>query len=111
MIKRITISLCLLLVFGGCDDFTRFKQEKMECQTRLFGPVELVFKSRKLNANVQITGGSLKQNLRIVDQSETSLVAKGHDLSAEIDFQKKRVTLRIDNKLESISCRFHSFKM
>jgi len=46
-----------------------------------------------------------------VDQSDTSLVAQGDDLSAEIDFQKKRVTLRINNKLESISCRYHSFKM
>ena len=111
MIKRVTISLCLFLFFAGCDEFARFKQEKMECQTRLFGPVELVFKSRKLDANVQITGGSLKKNLRIVDRGNTSLVAKGHDLSAEIDFQKNRVTLRIDNKLESVSCRYHSFKM
>ena len=111
MIKRVTISLCLVLFFSGCDELARFKQEKMECQTRLFGPIDLIFKDRKLDADIEVAGKNFKQNLKIVNRSDTSLVAEGNDLSAEIDFPKKRVTLRIDNKLESISCRYHSFKM
>lgn len=111
MIKHVTISLCLALFFSGCDEFARFKQEKMECQTRLFGPVDLVFKSKELDAKIKVIGKNLKQTLRIVDRSDASLFAKGKDFSAEINFQKKSVTLRIDNKLESVSCRYHSFKM
>ena len=83
----------------------------MECQTKLFGLVDLVFKSKELDADVEVTGENFNQTLRITDRSDTSLVAKGNDLSAEIDFPKKRVTLRIDTKLESITCRYHSFKM
>ena len=111
MIKRVTISLCLVLFFSGCDEFARFKQEKMECQTKLFGLVDLVFESKELDADVEVTGENFNQTLRITDRSDTSLVARGNDLSAEIDFPKKRVTLRIDTKLESVTCRYHSFKM
>ena len=111
MIKRVTISLCLVLFFSGCDEFARFKQEKMECQTKLFGLVDLVVESKELDADVEVTGENLNQTLRIIDRSDTSLVAKGNDLSAEIDFPKKKVTLRIDTKLESVTCRHHSFKM
>ena len=111
MIKRVTISLCLVLFFSGCDELARFKQEKMECQTKLFGLVDLVFKSKELDADVEVTGENFTQSLRIIDRSDTTLVAKGNDLSAEIDFPKKKVTLRIDTKLESVTCRYHSFKM
>ena len=111
MVKRVTISLFLVLFFLGCDEFARFKQEKMECQTKLFGLVDLVFKSKELDADVEVSSENFNQTLRIVDRSDTSLLAKGNDLSAEIDFPKKRVTLRIDTKLESITCRYHSFRM
>ena len=54
--------------------------------------MDLIFKSKELDADVEVKGENFNQTPRIVDRSDTSLVAKGNDLSAEIDFLKKRVT-------------------
>lgn len=108
---RVAILLCVFLFFLGCDQLTRFKQEKMECQTRLYGPLELIFNSKKLGANIKIIGKNSEKHLRIIDRSDDFLVAEGDDLSTEIDLQSKKVTLRVKNKLETVSCKYHSFKM
>lgn len=111
MRKTAPVLLCLIILLSGCDDFTRFKQEKMECQTNLFGPVDLIIKKKKVGSELRATGPALDKKLTIIAQDKNWLSAESDDISAEINFEKKRVTLRLNNKLESVYCKYHNFKM
>ncbi len=111
MIKKLAIVLISTTFLWSCDDFARFKQEKMECQTKMFGPIDLVFKKRKVGSEIKLGAPGFNQSLTITEQTRDRILGRGGPISATINFPEKRVSFTMKNKIETVVCRHHSFKM
>jgi len=109
------LTLCGLIVGGfalaGCDEMTRFKQEKYECGLNASGIVEIDFRSMKVGdaATLVTNDGDGAATITFADDDEFLLEAEG--LIIRIDRKTANIRATRGNFYREISCVKSEFRM
>ena len=101
----------IIPILFGCDELTRFKQEKLECRTTNFGVVDLIIKKRQIGSNIALSGNNINLKLKINLVEGERIIGVNRKSSADINTKTKKVILRMDNAVETLMCKHHNFKM
>ena len=105
-----TVALAGLLV-SGCDDFTRFKQERYECNRNRHGLVEIDIRQMKVGdeAAVSFTDGS--EMMVLTESTDTAFTMTKGQLILRIDRTSGTVRLTRGTRYLNISCQKSEFRM
>lgn len=106
----LAVALAGLLV-AGCDDLTRFKQERYECNRNRHGLVEIDI--RKMNvgdeAAVSFTDGT--EMMMLTESTDTAFTMTKGQFILRIDRTSGTVRLTRGTRYLNISCQKSEFRM
>ena len=106
------ISICTAwLGLAGCDELTRFEQEKYECGPNPSGIYELDFRSTKVSDKVTMVTAAGDSNATIVFADEKEFVLEGSDLIIRINRQTAFIKSTKGNRYSEFQCTKTNFKM
>lgn len=111
MLKNLLKLFFLVPILFGCDELTRFKQEKLECRTTNFGVVDLIIKKRKIGSDIALSARGVNHKLKINLLEGERIIGVNNEASVDINVKTKKVILRMDNSVETLRCKHHNFKM
>ena len=105
-----TVALAGLLV-AGCEDFTRFKQERYECNRNRHGLIEIDIREMKVGdeAAVSFTDGT--EMMVLTESTKTAFTMTKGQLILRIDRSSGTVRLTRGTRYLNISCQKSEFRM
>ncbi len=104
------VALAGLLV-AGCDDFSRFKQERYECNRNRHGLVEIDIRQMKVGdeATVSFTDGT--EMMMLTESTDTAFTMTKGQLILRIDRTSGTVRLTRGTRYLNIRCQKSEFRM
>lgn len=101
----------LLVLFSACDDVSRFKQEKYECDLNSTGILEIDLRSMKVDAKVNILLIDRHMTGKLVFSDDRNLVIEAPELIIRIDRKKSLVKSTYRTNYHEMKCKKIEFKM
>jgi hypothetical protein len=106
------ISICTAwLGLAGCDELTRFEQEKYECGPNPTGIYELDFRSTKVRDKVTMVTATGDNNATIVFADKNEFVLEESDLIIRINRQTGLIRSTKGNRYSEFQCTKTNFRM
>jgi hypothetical protein len=106
----ITIMLAGLLV-AGCEDFTRFKQERYECNSNRHGLVEIDIREMKVGNEVAVSFTDGTRMMVLTESTDNTFTLIRSPLILRIDRTSGTVRLTRGSRYLNISCHKSEFRM
>lgn len=98
-------------ILAGCDDFSRFKQERYECNQNRHGLVEMDFRSTKIGDEVATIFTSGTVMATIAESTDTTFTLIKDKIIIRIDRESGAVRMTKGTRYSSITCEKTIFKM
>ena len=113
---RSWLQSALLLVaasfpLAGCDEMTRFKQERYECGNNPNGLVEIDFRDFKKGANVTVTFTDGSMTMPIIESSDERFTLVGQGLILRVDRESGAIRLTRGTRYLNVKCKKSKFRM
>lgn len=103
------VTACFLVV--GCDDLTRFKQERYECGYNPDGLVEIDFRDFKKGAETNVTFIDRTVTMPVVESNDERLVLNNPGLIIRIDRRTGIIRLTNGTRYRNVKCTKSKFQM
>ena len=103
--------LLTVLVTAACDDFTRFKQERYECNQNQHGLIELDFRSMKVGDEVAASFTTGTVMAVITESTKRNFTLTKGDMILRIDRGTGTVRVTKGSRYLNISCEKSEFRM
>ena len=103
------VTACFLVV--GCDDLTRFKQERYECGYNPDGLVEIDFRDFKKGAETTVTFIDRTVTMPVVESNDERLVLNNPGLIIRIDRRNGIIRLTNGTRFRNVKCTKSYFQM
>ena len=108
-------AIMLLVAAGtlvsGCDDLTRFKQERYECSGNRHGLVEIDFRSMDIGDEIGVGFADGTKNTLITESTDRNFTLTADELVLRIDRTSGTVRLTRGSRYLNISCTKSEFRM
>ena len=99
------------LLMSGCDDFTRFKQERYECSGNRHGLLEIDIRETKVGDEVAVSFTDGPKMMTLTESSNKSFTLTKDQLILRIDRGSGTVRLTRGSRYLNISCSKSEFRM
>ncbi len=99
------------LVMSGCDDFSRFKQERYECSGNRHGLLEIDVRETKVGDEVAVSFTDDLKMMTISETSDKAFTLTKEQLILRIDRATGTVRLTRGSHYLNISCIKSEFRM
>lgn len=99
------------LLVSGCDDLTRFKQERYECNGNRHGLVEIDFRSMEVGDEIAVGFSDGTKTMLITESTDRNFTLTKDNLILRIDRQSGTVRLTRGSRYLNISCAKSEFRM
>ena len=96
---------------SACDDLTRFKQERYECNSNRHGLVEIDFRSMEVGDEIGVGFADGTKTMRITESNDRNFTLTRDDLILRIDRKSGTVRLTRGSRYLNISCAKSEFRM
>ena len=107
-IARLVTACCLVV---GCNDLTRFKQERYECGYNPDGLVEIDFRDFKKGAETTVTFIDRTVTMPVVESNDERLVLNNPGLIIRIDRKTGIIRLTNGTHYRNVKCTKSNFQM
>ena len=107
-------SLLLVVVgclFAGCNELTRFNQERYECGYNPDGLVEIDLREFKEGSQVTVTFSDEAVTMPIVESNEDSFTLTSPSLIVRIDRGSGIIRLTRGSRYRKVKCKKSKFRM
>ena len=98
-------------LFAGCDDLTRFNQERYECGYNPDGLVEIDLREFKNGSQVTVTFTDKAVTMPIVESNEDRFTLAGPGLIVRIDRMSGNIRLTRGSRYRNVKCTKSKFRM
>jgi len=107
---------CALLVaascaLAGCDDLTRFEQERYECGYNPDGLAEIDFRDFRKGAVTTVIFNDKTVTMPIIESSEEHFTLAGPGLIVRVDRQSGTIRLTRGTRYRNVTCTKSKFRM
>jgi len=99
------------ILVSACDDLTRFKQERYECNSNRHGLVEIDFRSMEIGDEIGVGFVDGTKNMRITESTDRNFTLTKDDLILRIDRKSGTIRLTRGSRYLNISCVKSEFRM
>ena len=99
---------CLL---AGCDDLTRFEQERYECGYNPDGLVEIDFREFKKGAETAVVFDDETVTMSIIESSDARFTLAGPRLIIRVDRESGTIRLTRGSRYRNVKCTKSKFRM
>jgi len=104
----VAVLACLL---AGCDDLTRFEQERYECGYNPDGLVEIDLRDFKKGAETTVIFTDETVTMPVIESSDTRLTLAGPGLIIRIDRGSGTIRLTRGTRYRNVKCTKSKFRM
>ena len=98
-------------LFIGCDDLTRFNQERYECGYNPDGLVEIELREFKEGSQATVTFTDEAVSMLIVESNDDQFTLSGPGLIVRIDRGSGTVRLTRGSRYRNVKCTKSKFRM
>ena len=98
-------------LFAGCDDLTRFNQERYECGYNPDGLVEIDLREFKEGSQATVTFTDETVTMPIVESNDDRFTLTGPDLIVRIDRGSGTIRLTRGSRYRNVKCTKSKFRM
>ena len=111
--QHATIALLVAagILVSACDDLTRFKQERYECNGNRHGLVEIDFRSMEVGDEIAVGFADGTRNMLITESTDRNFTLTADELILRIDRKTGTVRLTRGSRYLNISCAKSEFRM
>ena len=99
------------LLMSGCEDFTRFKQERYECGGNRHGLLEIDIRETKVGDEVAVSFTDGPTMMTLTESSDNAFTLTKDQLILRIDRGSGTVRLTRGSHYLNISCSKSEFRM
>ena len=96
---------------AACDDLTRFKQERYECNSNRHGLAEIDFRSMEVGDEIGVGFADGTRNMLITESTDRNFTLTADELILRIDRNTGTVRLTRGSRYLNISCAKSEFRM
>ena len=107
-IARLVTACCLVV---GCDDFTRFKQERYECGYNPDGLVEIDFREFKKGSEAAVTFTDKTIIMPIIESSDERFTLASQGLIVRVERGSGTIRLTRGTSYRNVKCEKSRFRM
>ena len=114
MFSYLKTSLSLIAagcLFAGCDDLTRFNQERYECGYNPDGLVEIDLREFKEGSQATVTFTDEAVTMPIVESNDDRFTLTGPGLIVRIDRRSGTIRLTRGSRYRNVKCTKSKFRM
>ena len=98
-------------LFAGCDDLTRFNQERYECGYNPDGLVEIDLREFKEGSQATVTFTDQAVTMPIVESNDDRFTLTGPGLIVRIDRGSGTIRLTRGSRYRNVKCTKSKFRM
>ena len=98
-------------LFTGCDDLTRFNQERYECGYNPDGLVEIDLREFKEGSQATVTFTDEAVSMPILDSNDNQFTLSGPGLIVRIDRGSGTIRLTRGSRYHNVKCTKSKFRM
>ena len=98
-------------LFAGCDDLTRFNQERYECGYNPDGLVEIDLREFKEGSQATVTFTDQAVTMPIVESNDDRFTLTGPGLIVRIDRGSGTIRLSRGSRYRNVKCTKSKFRM
>ena len=98
-------------LLAGCDDLTRFEQERYECGYNPDGLVEIDFREFKKGAQTAVVFDDETVTMSIIESSDARFTLAGPGLIVRVDRGSGTVRLTRGSRYRNVKCTKSQFQM
>ena len=98
-------------LLAGCDDLTRFEQERYECGYNPDGLVEIDFREFKKGAETAVVFDDGRVTMSIIESSDARFTLAGPGLIVRVDRGSGTVRLTRGSRYRNVKCTKSKFRM
>ena len=98
-------------LFTGCDDLTRFNQERYECGYNPDGLVEIDLREFKEGSQATVTFTDEAVSMPILDSNDNQFTLSGPGLIVRIDRGSGTIRLTRGSRYRNVKCTKSKFRM
>ena len=99
------------VLISGCDDLTRFKQERYECTSNRHGLVEIDFRSMEVGDEIGVGFADGTKTMLITESTDRNFTLTKDSLILRIDRKSGTVRLTRGSRYLNINCAKSEFRM
>ena len=99
------------LLLAGCDDLTRFEQERYECGSNPDGLVEIDFREFKKGEQTTVIFTDETVTMPIIESSDSRFTLAGPGLIIRIDRASGTIRLTRGTRYLNVKCTKSNFRM
>jgi len=110
---RLTFAAIVLagLVTAGCDDLSRFKQERYECNFNQHGLVEIDIRDMEAGTEVDVSFTDGVRKMLLTESTDNNFTLTNEQLTLRVDRRSGTVRLTRGSRYLNISCSKSEFRM
>ena len=98
-------------LFAGCDDLTRFNQERYECGYNPDGLVEIDLREFKEGSQATVTFTDEAVSMPILESNDNQFTLSGPGLIVRIDRGSGTIRLTRGSRYRNVKCTKSKFRM
>lgn len=110
-LRRLTPLAAAGLLLAGCDDLTRFEQERYECGSNPDGLVEIDFREFKKGEQTTVIFTDETVTMPIIESSDSRFTLAGPGLIIRIDRASGTIRLTRGTRYRNVKCTKSNFRM
>ena len=107
LVQLLTTS-CLI---AGCEDLTRFEQERYECGYNPDGLVEIDFRNFEEGKETKVVFNDGTATMQIIESSDTHFVLTAPGLIVRVDRGSSTIRLTRGTRYRIVKCKKSNFRM
>ena len=96
---------------AGCDELTRFTQERYECDNNPNGLVEIDFREFKKGSEATVTFRDETMTMPIIESSDERFTLAGQGLIVRVDRRSGTIRLTRGTIYRNVKCKKSKFRM
>ena len=113
---RSSLNKCVLVIaagcfLAGCDDLTRFKQERYECGYNPEGLVEIDFREFKKGGETAVVFNDETLTMSIIESSDKRFTLTSPGLIVRVDRGSGTIRLTRGSRYRNVKCTKSKFRM
>ena len=98
-------------LLAGCDELTRFTQERYECGNNPNGLVEIDFREFKKGSEATVTFRDETMTMPIIESSDERFTLAGQGLIVRVDRRSGTIRLTRGTSYRNVKCKKSKFRM
>lgn len=110
-LKTFVITIAVGCLLAGCDDLTRFEQERYECGYNPDGLVEIDFRELKKGSETTVVFTDETVTMSIIESNDKRFTLAGPGLIIRVDRGSGTIRLTRGGHYRNVKCTKSKFRM